>query len=142
MNADAPMTRVIGFDHVNLKTHDIDRSIGFYVDVLGLPLVRVERDEGGAITFASVRAGMFLVDLHPSDDEWTDVQTGLNHLAMLVEPLDLAALAGRLRERGVTIVKGPVRRQGAFGYGQALYITDPDGHGIEIKHHELPRIER
>lgn len=137
MTAGGPL--VIGFDHVNLRSHNLERAIDFYTGVLGLRLVRVERDAAGAIRFASLRIGAGLIDLQPSDAEWSAERTGLNHFCLLIEPTDLDALAQRLRESGVTITEGPVRRQGAFGFGQALYILDPDGHGIELKHHEYPR---
>ena len=130
---------VIGFDHVNLRSHDVQRAIDFYTTVLGLRLVRVERDVAGAVRFASLRIGDGLIDLQPSDAEWSAERTGLNHFCLLIEPTDLEALAMRLRGAGVTITEGPVRRQGAFGFGMALYILDPDGHGIELKHHEYPQ---
>jgi catechol 2,3-dioxygenase-like lactoylglutathione lyase family enzyme len=141
MGNDGPLVRAIGFDHVNIKTRDMDRSLAFYTGVLGLPLVRADRDESGRIRFASVRVGALLIDIRQSSAEWSADHTGLNHIAILIEPTDLDALAARLRDRGVTIDRGPVRRQGAFGYGQALYVFDPDGHGVELKHHDLPRLE-
>ena len=130
---------VIGFDHVNLRSHDMDRAIDFYTRVLGLRLVRAERDGSSAVRFASLRIGDGLIDLQPSDADWSPEHTGLNHYCLLIEPTDMDALAARLRDAGVTITEGPVRRQGAYGFGIALYILDPDGHGIELKHHEYPQ---
>lgn len=135
-----PLVEPIGFDHANLKTRDMSRSIIFYTQTLGMRLVRAERNELGEIRFASLRVGDLLIDLQPNDGNWTGKGGGLNHVAILVEPTDLHALAEKLRSQGITITDGPVRRQGAFGYGQALYIEDPDGNGIEIKHHEWPVI--
>jgi glyoxylase I family protein len=140
MNNDTPLVSPIGFDHVNLKTRDMARAINFYTDVLGLRLVRAESDAQGAVRFASLRIGDMLIDLQPGDGDWSAESTGLNHVAILVEPIDLDALASAFRGQGIEITQGPVRRQGAFGFGQALYIRDPDGHGIEIKHHEWPVI--
>ena len=128
----------IGFDHVNLKTRDMTRAINFYVDVLGMRLVRAERDDQNEVRFASLRFGDALIDLQPDSGDWEADRGGLNHIALLIEPTDLNALAERFREMGVPVTEGPVRRQGAFGYGQALYILDPDGHGVELKHYEWP----
>ncbi len=136
-----PLVDPIGFDHVNLKTRDMGRSISFYTEVLGMRLVRAERADDGTIRFASLRVGDLLIDLQPQRGEWSASAGGLNHVAILIEPTDLEALAGKLRGLGITITDGPVRRQGAFGYGQALYIEDPDGHGIELKHHEWPVLD-
>ncbi len=142
MTGNLPLVEPIGFDHVNLKTRDMRRAINFYTDVLGLRLVRAEHDGAGNVVFASLRVGDLLVDLQPNVSEWSAESGGLNHVAILVEPIDLEALAESLRKIGVPIIEGPVRRQGAFGYGQALYIQDPDGHGVELKHHEWPAIRR
>jgi glyoxylase I family protein len=141
MTSDTPPVSPIGFDHVNLKTRDMARAINFYTDVLGLRLVRAERDAQGTIRFASLRIGDMLIDLQPNDGDWSAETTGLNHFAILVEPIDLEELAIVFRARDIEITEGPVRRQGAFGFGQALYIKDPDGHGVEIKHHEWPKID-
>ena len=141
LNIDSPLISPIGLDHINLKTRDMGRAISFYTDVLGLRLVRAERDAEGAVRFASLRVGDMLIDLQPDEGDWSTQTTGLNHVAILVEPIDLEALATTFRDRGIEITQGPVRRQGAFGFGQALYIIDPDGHGIEIKHHDWPVIK-
>lgn len=130
----------IGIEHVNLKTRDMTRAINFYVNLLGMRLVRAERDERGEIRFASLRVGDALIDLQPYEGNWSTEVGGLNHIALLIEPTDLNALADRFREMGVPVTEGPVRRQGAYGYGQALYIQDPDGHGVELKHYEWPMI--
>ena len=140
MTQETPLVDSIGFDHVNLKTRDMARAINFYVEILGMRLVRAERDDRGEIRFASLRFGDALIDLQPDDGDWSDEDGGLNHIAILIEPTDLNALAEKFHEMGVEVTDGPVRRQGAFGYGQALYIRDPDGHGVELKHYEWPKI--
>ncbi len=140
MTQETPLVDSIGFDHVNLKTRDMARATNFYVEILGMRLVRAERDDRGEIRFASLRFGDALIDLQPDDGDWSDEDGGLNHIAILIEPTDLNALAEKFHEMGVEVTDGPVRRQGAFGYGQALYIRDPDGHGVELKHYEWPKI--
>ncbi|HEX3722064.1 MAG TPA: VOC family protein, partial [Nitrolancea sp.] len=105
MTDDSPLVNPIGFDHINLKTRDIDRAINFYTGILGLRLVRAERDAQGKIRFASLRAGDKLIDLQPSDDDWSNVVTGFNHVAILVEPVDLEELAVAFREQGIEITQ-------------------------------------
>ena len=139
MPANEPIATVIGFDHVNLKSRDMQRSIDFYTQVLGLRLVRLDRDDAGAIRFVAVRIGDGLIDIQPAPDgDWDAVRTGLNHIALLIEPADLDDIAARCRDLNIPITEGPVARRGAYGMGQALYIQDPDGHGIELKHYEQP----
>ncbi len=140
MGPQPPAAAIIGFDHINLQAHDLSRAIDFYTNVLGLRLVRADRDASGAVRFASLRAGEILIDLQPAADEWSGEPSGLNHFCLLVEPADFDDLIGRLQSQGVEITEGPVRRQGAFGFGISIYIRDPDGHGIELKHYADPRL--
>ena len=139
MPATDPLATVLGFDHVNIKSRDMQRSIDFYTEVIGLRLVRLDRDAAGEIRFAALRVGDALIDIQPNtSDDWDADRTGLNHMALLIEPADLAAIAERCREMNIPITDGPVARQGAYGMGQALYIQDPDGHGVELKHYDQP----
>lgn len=134
-----PLIIPIGLEHINIKARDIERSIEFYTHVLGLRLVRVNRDETGRIRFAAVRSGDALIDIVPDDGDWDPQRGGFNHVALLIEPTDLDELASKFTELDVPITEGPVsNRQGAYGNGFALYIEDPDGHGIELKHYALP----
>jgi catechol 2,3-dioxygenase-like lactoylglutathione lyase family enzyme len=139
MPSTGPIATVIGFDHINIKSRDIQRSIDFYTKVIGLRLVRLDHNSAGEIRFAALRVGDALIDIQPNDSaDWDADRTGLNHMALLIEPTNLAEIAERCRELGIPITEGPVARQGAYGMGQALYIQDPDGHGIELKHYEQP----
>ena len=140
METAPPLVRPFAFDHVNLATSDFDRALAFYIGVLGLYPVRLVHDASGKLTFVSLRAGTVFIDLQPADQQPAPGRSGFNHLCILVEPTDLDELAVALKERGVEIVEGPVRRQGAYGFGSSLYVRDPDGHVIEIKHHDDPRI--
>ena len=139
MDSQPPAAAIIGFDHINLQARDLGRAIDFYTNVLGLRLVRADRDDSGSVRFASLRAGELLIDLQPATG-WSGGPSGLNHFCLLVEPADFDHLVSRLQSSGVEITEGPVRRQGAFGFGVSVYIRDPDGHGIELKHYADPRL--
>jgi catechol 2,3-dioxygenase-like lactoylglutathione lyase family enzyme len=117
----------------------VGRAIDFYTNVLGLRLVRADRGDSGSVRFASLRAGELLIDLQPATG-WSGGPSGLNHFCLLVEPADFDRLVSRLQSLGVEITEGPVRRQGAFGFGVSVYIRDPDGHGIELKHYADRRL--
>lgn len=139
MTDQQPLATVLGIEHINIKSRDIQRSIDFYTNVLGLRLVRADRNDAGEIRFAALRAGQDLIDLVPAGGDWDTARGGFNHVALLIEPADLEAVAARCREMGIPITEGPVTaRQGAYGMGRAIYIQDPDGHGIELKHYEQP----
>ena len=121
--------RVTGLDHVVLNVADVERSLAFFRDELGLEPVRVEECRRGDAPFPSVRvdAGTIL-DLLPTP------RTGVNadHLCLVVEPVDLAAIKASGR---FVVVDGPATRFGARGNGTSLYVRDPDGNTVELRHY-------
>ena len=123
----APATTRIG--HVHLKVSDLDRSIAFYRDVLGLELQTRMGDQAAFMSFGGYhhhlglntwesRGGAPAPKRHP----------GLYHTAFLYETrADLAQALRRVKDAGV-------RLAGAADHGvsEAIYFDDPDGNGIEI----------
>ncbi len=122
------LVRVLGLDHIVLLTPDVDRALGFYTGLLGLPGVRVEEWESGDVPFPSVRVDpTTLIDLMHGE------RTGVNqhHFCLVIEPTDLDAVAADAR---VDVVSGPSDGLfGAQGYARSLYIRDPDGNVIELR---------
>ena len=124
-----PAVKVVELDHVVLNVADAERSLRFYVDDLGLAPVRVEEWRNGEVLFPSVRvnAGTIL-------DLLEVARTGetADHVCLVVEPIDLEALkaSGRFE-----VVDGPARRFGARGEGTSLYVRDPDGNTVELRHY-------
>ncbi|MCU0562565.1 MAG: VOC family protein [Desulfobacterales bacterium] len=115
--------------HVHLKVSDMDRSLDFYCGALGFQLV--QRYGPGA---AFVSAGGY--HHHIGLNTWESKggsppaagTTGLYHVA-IVYPTR-AALAEALRR----LIAAGVPLDGASDHGvsEALYLTDPDGNGIEL----------
>jgi catechol 2,3-dioxygenase-like lactoylglutathione lyase family enzyme len=121
--------RVTGLDHVVLNVADVERSLAFYCDELGLAPERVDEWRRGEIFFPSVR-----IDAHTIIDLFAAPRTGENadHLCLVVEPVDLDAIkaSGRFE-----VVDGPATRFGARGDGTSLYVSDPDGNTVELRHY-------
>lgn len=115
--------------HVHLKVSDLERSLGFYCGALGFELV--QRYGPGA---AFVSAGGY--HHHIGLNTWESKggspppagTTGLFHVA-IVYPTR-TALAEALRR----LIAAGVPLDGASDHGvsEALYLTDPDGNGIEL----------
>jgi catechol 2,3-dioxygenase-like lactoylglutathione lyase family enzyme len=49
--------RITGFDHLVLRCADVDETLAWYVDTLGLAAVRVDEWRRGAVPFPSLRVG-------------------------------------------------------------------------------------
>jgi catechol 2,3-dioxygenase-like lactoylglutathione lyase family enzyme len=124
-----PAFRVTGLDHVVLHVADVERSLAFYCDELGLLPARVDEWRRGESPFPSARASATaVIDLVAAE------RTGVNmaHFCLVVEPVDLDALKATGR---FTVVDGPATRWGAQGWATSLYVRDPDGNVVELRHY-------
>jgi catechol 2,3-dioxygenase-like lactoylglutathione lyase family enzyme len=123
-------------DHVVLRVRDLERSLHFYVQVLGC---REERriEKLGLI---QLRAGSSLIDLVPVDAPLGRAGgaapgvegRNVDHIALRVHNLDEDAIRAHLDAHGVEA--GEIgTRYGAEGFGLSLYLTDPDDNTIELR---------
>ncbi len=121
-------------DHLVLTVTDIDESVRFYRQVLGME----------AITFAgqrvALRFGDQKINLHLAGHEYAPrarrPTIGSADLC-LITPLPLDDALAQVSKAGVAIVDGPVRRSGACAPLLSFYCRDPSGNLIEIAN-ELP----
>jgi catechol 2,3-dioxygenase-like lactoylglutathione lyase family enzyme len=120
--------KVVGFDHLVLKVADVERSLAWYCDELGLSPERVDEWRRGEILFPSVRIDAHtLIDLLASERSGTNV----DHLCLVIEPTDLAAVAASGR---FDVMTGPTDGlYGAQGLATSLYVRDPDGNVVELR---------
>ena len=119
---------ISGLDHIVFLVADVERSLAWYRDQLGLVVVRETEWRAGDVAFPSVRidAGT-VIDLFESESTGRNV----DHVALRVAPdVDLEAIA----ESGRFDVVG-LRTDiwGAAGHGDSLYVRDPDGNTVELK---------
>ena len=121
--------RATGVDHLVLTVADVERTLGWYEEHLGLEPLRVDEWRKGDAPFPSLRVNeSMIIDviLGPRAGENVD------HICLLVDTDDLDALAASGR---FDVVGGPSRLWGARGYGQGLYVRDPDGNVLELRHY-------
>ena len=127
----APFT-ILGLDHIVLRATNPAALERFYLDVLGLS---VELRQG---KLTQLRAGRTLIDIVPTDDAGTARGTSatgganLDHLCLRVEPFDASAIAQHLAAHGIACGEEK-SRYGAEGQGPSVYLSDPEGNGVELK---------
>ena len=120
---------IIGTGHVALRVSDLDQSLRFYCEQLGLEeAFRLERDAKLWLVYVKLPDGSF-IELFPgylnAPMQQSDV-VGVAHFCLLVD--DVAATTQALEKRGV---KHDGVRKGRSGCLQC-FVTDPDGHRIEL----------
>ncbi len=119
--------------HTMIRVGDLDRSIAFYTEVLGMQLIRRQDYPEGRFTLAFVGYGKesetAVIELtHNWDTDHYDLGDGFGHLAVAVP--DAAAACDAIRERGGKVVReaGPMKH----GTTVIAFIKDPDGYKIEL----------
>ncbi len=119
--------------HTMIRVGNLDKSIAFYCDQLGMKLLRRTDFPGGRFTLAFVGYGDestdSVVELTQNwDTDSYDIGDGFGHLAMSTD--DIQATCDRLRESGVKITREP----GAMKHGTTViaFVEDPDGYKIEL----------
>ena len=119
--------RVIGIDHIVLDVTDIERSVAWYRERLGLEPERLAEWRNGEVAFVSLRVDattiIDLVEQEPTGEN-------MNHVALLVEDVNLDEAA---RSGAWDIEMGPADLFGAQGQGRGFYTRDPDGHLVELR---------
>ena len=121
-------------DHLVLTTADEEACVRFYVDALGM---RLETFTGGtppverrAFVFGGQKINLHLKGREFEPKAHLPVPGSLDLCFIASEPLD--AVIARLQAHDIAIIEGPVRRTGATGPIQSVYVRDPDLNLIEI----------
>jgi catechol 2,3-dioxygenase-like lactoylglutathione lyase family enzyme len=120
-----PAVRVTGLDHIVLRCTDVEVSLAFYCDELGLEPERVAEWRRAEVLFPSVRMNATtVIDLFAAPRDGVN----LDHFCLVIEPTDLDALSARF--------PGSHRADGLYGaqgFASSVYLHDPDGNTIELR---------
>jgi lactoylglutathione lyase len=124
--------------HTMLRVGDLERSIAFYTDVLGMRLLRRQDYPDGRFTLAFVGFGpeseQAAVELtHNWDTKAYELGTGFGHVALEVP--DAAQACAQVKQRGGKVV----REAGPMKHGKTViaFVEDPDGYKIELIEHRV-----
>ena len=125
--------KVTELDHIVLNVKDIDKSLAFYSETLGLGIERLDEFRAGKIGFPSVRINAdTIIDLFPAK-EAVNRPGNLNHFCLVVDKDDFAGIVDYLKGHRVEVLNGPISRWGARGRATSVYFHDPDKNEIEIR---------
>ncbi len=119
--------------HTMIRVGDLDQSLRFYTEALGMKLLRKKDYEGGRFTLAFVgyddedqKAAVELT--HHWDTKAYEVGTGFGHVAIGTE--DIKATVERVRAAGGKVTREP----GPMKHGTTViaFVEDPNGYKIEL----------
>lgn len=119
--------------HTMLRVVDLDKSIAFYTEVLGMRLLRRQDYPEGRFTLAFVgyqdeRDGAVIELTHNWDTDAYDLGNAFGHIAVAVP--DAYAACDAIRARGGRVV----REAGPMKHGSTViaFVEDPDGYRVEL----------
>ena len=119
--------------HTMIRVGDLERSIQFYTDVLGMILLRRKDYPEGRFTLAFVGYGAesdhSVIELtHNWDTDHYDLGNGFGHIAISVENIYKACEL--IKQKGGTVT----REAGHMKHGSTViaFVKDPDGYMIEL----------
>ncbi|WP_119419226.1 lactoylglutathione lyase [Desertibaculum subflavum] len=120
--------------HTMLRVRDLDKSLHFYTDLLGMKLLRKNDYPGGRFTLAFVGYGdekdTAVIELTHNWDqaEPYTIGSGYGHIALGMP--DIYAACEALQKAGVSVPRppGPMKH----GTTHIAFVEDPDGYKIEL----------
>jgi lactoylglutathione lyase len=115
--------------HTRYRLSDLDRTVAFYKDVLGLEEVRRHKSpRGSELVFLKAPGSEELIELcyFPNSGP-VQVQPDLTHLAFEVENLE--DFGRHLAKHGIAYSDGPTYKDGGGGFA---FIDAPEGYEIEL----------
>lgn len=119
--------------HTMIRVGDLERSIAFYTEALGMKLLRKKDYPGGEFTLAFVGYGSeeetAVIELtHNWGTSSYDLGDGFGHIAVATE--DIEGACERVRQYGGAVTREP----GPMKHGTTViaFVEDPDGYKIEF----------
>jgi catechol 2,3-dioxygenase-like lactoylglutathione lyase family enzyme len=121
--------KIVELDHLVLTVRDLERTLDFYRDVLGMS---VSAFEGGRL---ALKFGSQKINLHQAGEELAPRADhpvpGSGDLCFLTDG-SIAEWVDHFERLQIPIAEGPVPRTGALGPMTSIYVRDPDGNLVEI----------
>ena len=127
------MPELSSLDHLVLTVADVDQTVAYYEQVLGMKVEVFHPSDGSVRTALSF--GTQKINLHPAakpfEPKAAAPTPGSADLCFL-SATPLTEWQVHFEAEGVDVLEGPVQRTGATGPIMSLYIRDPDGNLIQV----------
>lgn len=121
--------------HTMIRVNDLDESLKFYCDGLGMKLLKKRDYESGRFTNVFVGYGSEETDAvieltYNWDTHSYDIGNGFGHIALGVP--DVYKACEELRAKGIKIVREPGPMKHGTGSNAIAFLEDPNGYKIEL----------
>lgn len=131
------MIKVVGIDHIVLRTTKLNEMLIFYCEILGC---KVERESSYEIGITQLRAGSALIDLVRVDSKIgklgggppSKTENNVDHFCLQLEMISEKDIKRHLESHYVSVGEF-ADRYGAQGTGRSVYIKDPEGNTVELR---------
>lgn len=123
-------------DHIGIAVSDLDSTLGFYVDTLGLKCTHVEEVSDQKVKIAFIPAGDVNLELVQATDPESAVARfierkgeGIQHIALLVD--DIEKELDNLKEKGIALIDEKPRK-GAHG-AKIAFLHPKSANGVLLE---------
>lgn len=134
--------RLQAIDHIVIRAANAAELVAFYVEAIGCKLAW-DRPELGLTHLEAGNAMIDIVSIEgPLGTQGVSLAAkaeagagsgrNVDHLCLRIAPFDFEALKAHF-ERFAIVLAPPQARFGAQGNGLSIYLTDPEGNGVELK---------
>src|SRR6266498_1773456 len=127
--------QVMKIDHTMIRVNDLDESLKFYCDALGMKLLKKREYESGRFTNVFVGYGSEETDAvieltYNWDTHAYDIGNGFGHIALGVP--DVYKACDEFRAKGIKIVREPGPMKHGSNSNAIAFLEDPNGYKIEL----------
>ena len=125
---------ITSIDHIVLTSKDVDKTINFYCNVLGMKLEKSSTEHEGKLRIF-LKFGKQKINVHSEKEPFIPHAkkpiSGSVDICFLSD-LPLKNWINIFRENHVEIEIGPVKREGAISKINSIYVRDPDMNLVEV----------
>lgn len=126
------MFKIKSIDHLVLTVKNIEKTVEFYTSILGMEK-EVFKENRVALKFGHQK-----INLHELGNEFEpkalNVKEGSADLCFISET-SVIEFKKHIESLGVKVIEGPIKRTGAMGEINSIYLRDLDGNLIEISNY-------